>query len=75
MGSLVTPTEKHYAPNEIAELWNLDAKVIRNMFREEEGVVKIGNPKSTYRKRAHTTLRIPESVMQRVHRRLQVKSN
>lgn len=73
MESLVSPNEKHYTPNEIAEKWGLDPTVIRNLFRDEAGVVKIGNDKSTYRKRAHTTLRIPESVMQRVHRRLQVK--
>ena len=57
----------------MAELWNFDPKVIRNLFRTEPGVVKIGNDKSTYRKRSHVTLRIPESVLERVHRRMQVK--
>jgi hypothetical protein len=73
MESLVKPDEKHFSPNQIAEAWGFDAKVIRNLFRNEPGVLKLGNDKSTYRKRAHTTLRIPESVANRVHRRMQVK--
>jgi hypothetical protein len=73
MESLIRPDERHYTPTEIAEMWGLDPKVIRNLFRQEPGVLKIGNDKSTYRKRAHTTLRIPQSVLERVHRRMQVK--
>lgn len=65
--------EKHYTPNEIAKKLSLDPKVIRNLFRNEPGVVKIGNDRSTYKKRAHTTLRIPHSVYDRVHQRMQVK--
>lgn len=65
--------EKHYTPMEIAEILSLDPKVIRNIFRKEPGVLKIGNDRSTYRKRSHTTLRIPQSVFERVHRRMEVK--
>lgn len=73
MESLLKSSERHFTPAEIAELWNLDVGSVRNLFRMEEGVLKIGNDRSTARKRSHTTLRIPESVVVRVHRRLQVK--
>jgi hypothetical protein len=61
--------EKHFSPAELATAWGVDPETIRNMFRSEPGVLKIGekNPKH---KRAYLTLRIPESVAVRVHRRL-----
>jgi hypothetical protein len=61
--------EKHFSPAELAKAWGVDSETIRNMFRSEPGVLKIGekNPKH---KRAYLTLRIPESVAVRVHRRL-----
>ena len=62
--------EKHYSPNEIAELWNLDPKSIRQLFRNEEGVLRIGRDRTTRLKRAYTTLRIPQSVMERVYSRM-----
>jgi hypothetical protein len=61
--------EKHFSPAELAKAWGVDSETIRNLFRSEPGVLKIGekNPKH---KRAYLTLRIPESVAVRVHRRL-----
>jgi hypothetical protein len=53
---------------EIAETWNLSPEVIRKMFEKEPGVLVIGNG-STRSKRGYHTLRIPESVMERVHRK------
>jgi hypothetical protein len=38
------------------------------MFEDEEGVLKWGSTE-TRRKRGYITLRIPESVMLRVHRK------
>jgi AraC-like DNA-binding protein len=73
MPTLVKADERHYTPKEIAQILRLDPKSVRDLFRKEEGVVRIGNPDSTFRKRAHTTLRIPESVFERVHRRMSVK--
>jgi hypothetical protein len=61
--------ERHYTPEEIADLWRFDVKTIREMFRNEAGVLKFGKPASRSR-RTYTTLRIPESVMQRVYRRM-----
>ena len=61
--------EKHYSVWELAQLWGLSEKTIRRMFYDEPGVVKWGREEQRFR-RAYLTLRIPESVVQRVHRRL-----
>jgi len=61
--------ERHYKPEDLAELWGVSTETIRSIFREEPGVLKIGKTGSKY-KRGYVTLRIPEEVMERVHRRL-----
>jgi hypothetical protein len=62
-------TERHYAVGEIAALWNLSADAVRKLFQDEPGVLILGGQGPTH-KRRYTTLRIPESVLQRVHRRM-----
>ncbi len=49
-------------------MWNLGEDAIRRLFEKEPGVVVLSN--SRRGKRRYRTLRIPESVAQRVHRRL-----
>jgi hypothetical protein len=63
-------TEKHYSVPELAKLWNLSKNTIRRIFENESGVLKWGTREGRFSRR-YTTLRIPETVMQRVHRRLQ----
>ncbi len=65
--------ERHYAVTEIAEMWNLSADKVRELFENEPGVLLIGerNPRH---KRRYVTLRIPQSVLERVHHRLSSKS-
>lgn len=58
--------ERHYSVLQIAEMWSLSEKTVRRMFEKEEGVLLWGSPE-TRRKRGYITLRIPESVMLRVH--------
>lgn len=65
----MTATEKHYSVEEVAELWNLSRDTVRRIFATEDGVMRITRPGTRY-KRAHTTLRVPESVLFRVHKRL-----
>ena len=65
--------ERHYAVTEIAEMWNLSADKVRELFVDEQGVLVIGE-RSPRRKRRYITLRIPQSVLERVHRRLSSKS-
>jgi len=66
----IQPDERHYTVDEIAEWWHLDVESVRRMFKEEEGVLRFGNAVTTPRKRAHTTIRIPRCVLERVHRRM-----
>jgi hypothetical protein len=64
--------EKHYTPAELAKAWGLSAETIRQIFRMEPGVLRIGNAsnKETRGSRDYLTLRIPQSVAVRVHARL-----
>jgi hypothetical protein len=61
--------ERHYSVNELAVLWNLSKQTIRRLFQDEPDVVRIGE-KDVRHRRAYVTLRIPESVVRRVHQRL-----
>jgi hypothetical protein len=61
--------ERHYTVQEIAELWGYSRQTVSRMFRNESGVLQITNAPSKHR-RIHITLRVPESVVIRVHNRL-----
>jgi hypothetical protein len=60
--------ERHYSPEQLGELWNLSADTVRRLFEHEPGTLVIERKRS--RARRYRTLRIPESVAARVHRRL-----
>ncbi len=62
--------ERHYTPAEVAELWNLDVETIRRIFQHEHGIVVLQSPVNKH-KRPYKTIRIPQSVLERVHQRLQ----
>jgi hypothetical protein len=65
--------EQHYSPREIARRWRLSECKVRRMFQAEPGVLRIGEPSRPVGrklKRSYYTMRIPESVALRVHRRL-----
>jgi hypothetical protein len=61
--------EKHFAPADLAKAWGLSAEKVRQLFRAEPGVLRIGNS-GDRRDRGYVTLRIPQSVAVRVHARL-----
>jgi hypothetical protein len=65
-----TPAERHYAPSDVAELWRFDVETIRRLFQNEPGVVVLQSPVKKGR-RSYKTIRIPQSVLERVYRRLQ----
>jgi hypothetical protein len=65
----MSATERHYTPQEIAKLWNMHPDTVRPLFRNVPGVLKIIR-KSTSKKRSYVSLKIPESVMMRVHQSL-----
>ena len=60
--TLVRHGERHYSVTEVAKLWALSRDSVRRLFRREPGVLVMGD--------RYVTLRIPESVLERVHRRL-----
>lgn len=62
-------TERHYKPEELGEMWGLSHDTIFRLFEHEPGVLVIDNARGGGYRR-HRTLRIPESVAMRVHRRL-----
>jgi hypothetical protein len=61
--------ERHYSVAEVAAMWHLSQDAVRKIFDHEPGVMVLGDQAPRH-KRKYTTLRIPESVVQRVHRRM-----
>jgi hypothetical protein len=61
--------ERHFSAREIAEIWKLSPKTIQRLFKDEPGVFRVVRP-GTGSKREYVTLRIPKSVMERVHKRM-----
>ena len=59
--------EKHYSVHDVAGVWGLDESTIRRLFQDEPGVQKIGRSGRRDGKRDYVTLRIPESIVRRVH--------
>ena len=66
------PAERHFAVTEVAEMWNLSPDKVREIFEREPGVLVIGD-RNPRHKRRYFTLRIPQTVLQRVHHRLATK--
>jgi hypothetical protein len=50
--------ERHYAPPEVGELWQLDSETIRRLFGNEPGVIVLEGP-ARKGKRSYKTIRIP----------------
>jgi hypothetical protein len=61
--------EKHYAVAEISEQWGISPDLVRDTFKDEPGVLRFVRP-GTRVKRGYSTIRVPESVLVRVHTRL-----
>jgi hypothetical protein len=62
--------ERHYTVAQLSKLWFFSENTIRRLFIREPGVIKITHQPTKVR-RGYTSLRIPEQIAQRVHRRLQ----
>jgi hypothetical protein len=61
--------QKHYSVIEISKLWALSQKTVRRIFEREPGVIHWGSEESRH-KRGYQTLRVPTTVLLRVHRKL-----
>jgi hypothetical protein len=66
--------QKHYSIIEISKLWGLSRETVRKIFEHEPGVIVWGHSE-TRSKRGYRTIRVPESVLHRVHSRLCQKLN
>ena len=65
----VQPTfERHYSVEELAGMWGMSVDFVRRLFLREPGVVVFWRQQPG--RRVYRTLRIPESVAERVHRRM-----
>jgi predicted methyltransferase MtxX (methanogen marker protein 4) len=65
---------RHYTVKELAKIWNLSDETVVKLFESEPGVIVISERrKGSISRRRYRTLRIPEFVVERVHRRLSVR--
>jgi hypothetical protein len=64
--------EWHFSPCELAELWSLSEDSIRRMFENEPDVMIFENAERSSSRRRRT-MRIPQSVAERVYRRLSTR--
>jgi hypothetical protein len=65
--------EPHFTVDQLAERLNLSCDTTRRLFIDEPGVLVISKPFSKY-KRAYRTIRVPESVVNRVYSRLTTRA-
>jgi len=66
----VPALERHFTVAELSKRWFFSENTIRRLFSREPGVIRIARPQ-TRSKRGYTSIRIPERIAERVHRRLQ----
>jgi AraC-like DNA-binding protein len=65
--------ERHLSIGEIAQAWGVSPATVRRLFEREPGVLAVSTGNGRH-KRRYTTLRIPESVAERVHRRMSLRA-
>jgi len=70
---MIIPLEQHYRPAELAKLTGLSTDTIRDLFRDEPGVLIIDRPETTH-KRGYSSMRIPASIAERVLGRHRVQA-
>ena len=66
LGREDTTFEPHFNIGELADRWNLSRETVRQLVKDEPGVLKIRNG----RRKTMTRYSIPESVARRIHTRL-----
>jgi hypothetical protein len=64
--------EPHMSVPQVAELWGFGVDKVREMFEHEPDVLREGHGESRFRRR-YFSLRIPVSVVRRVHARLRAQ--
>lgn len=69
----MTMLEKHFTVKGLAEVWGMSVTKVRRLFKDEPGVVLVGEPSRRLGKklkRGYYTMLIPESVAVRVYERM-----
>jgi hypothetical protein len=66
--------EQHFSPKDLASKWGVSEQTIRNLFEKESDVLRYGNPESSRSRRRYINVKIPQSVAERVHKRLSAVS-
>lgn len=61
-----TTFEQHFSIGQLARWWNLSRETVRQLVKDEPGVLKVRNGS----RKTMTRYSIPESVARRVHTRL-----
>ncbi len=67
--SETTILDRHFSVQELASAWNLSEKSVRRMFENEPGVFRPLESAETRFCRGYCTLRIPQTVAERVYLR------
>jgi hypothetical protein len=62
----MSPFERHYRIKELSQMWGVGRETLRKLVQDEPGVIRIKLGK----KKCHTTYSVPESIVERIHRRL-----
>jgi hypothetical protein len=65
------PIERHYTAGEVADLWRFNVETVRRLFENEPGVIVL-QTLARKGKRPYRTIRVPQTVLDRVHKRLQI---
>jgi hypothetical protein len=64
------PWEKHYTVGELAKAWHIGRTTATRWFQDEPGVLRQGEGRLRRgRKRPYVSMRIPQSVAERVYRK------
>jgi hypothetical protein len=66
IASKVSAFEPHYRIGQLAKLWGVGRETVRLLVKDEPEVLRI----RCGRKRVQTLYAVPESVVERIHRRL-----
>ena len=61
--------ERHFSVKQVAAIWNMSVDTVRRLFEHQPGVLRYGHAEALHRRR-YISMSIPQSVVERVHRRL-----
>ena len=62
--------EQHFSVQQVSEMWGISAASVRRIFEGQPGVLALSMPRlqKNRKHKPHVLLRIPASVMERLHK-------